>query len=155
MRKRGAIEAQIEVCVPFHDVDLAQVVWHGHYFKYLENARWAAMDQLGFGLETMRVSGYLWPIIDVQLRCVRAARFQDRLYVRASLTEWHSRLTFNYLITDARSGERVARARTTQVAVDTATRALQFVTPSVLSRLIEAHLARDISGELTMVQKGA
>lgn len=143
MRKRGVIEAQVEVCVPFHDVDLAHVVWHGHYLKYLENARWAVMDRIGFGLQAMLASGYLWPIIDVQLRCVRAARFQDRLRVRASLAEWQSRLTFNYLIVDAVTDERIARARTTQVAVEAATRGLQFVTPAVLRERIESHLADD------------
>jgi acyl-CoA thioester hydrolase len=43
MRRQGAVRAEVEVEVPFHDVDLAGVVWHGHYMKYLENARWALM----------------------------------------------------------------------------------------------------------------
>lgn len=140
MRKRGAIEAEIEVVVPFHDIDLAQVVWHGHYLKYLENARWALMEDIDFGLDRMRESGYLWPIIDVQLRCVRYARYNDRLRVRASLAEWQQRLMINYLIVDVANHERVARARTTQVAVlppDT----LQLVTPGLLSQRIEARLA--------------
>ena len=25
--------------MPFHDVDALHVVWHGHYYKYLELAR--------------------------------------------------------------------------------------------------------------------
>ena len=58
MRKQGAISAAVEVTVPFHDVDLAGVVWHGHYMKYLENARWALMDRIGFGLDAMIASGY-------------------------------------------------------------------------------------------------
>ena len=41
MRKQGPIAAAVDVLVPFHDVDVAGVVWHGHYMKYLENARWA------------------------------------------------------------------------------------------------------------------
>ena len=51
MRKQGHISASIETVVAFHDVDLATVVWHGHYLKYFENARWALMDRIGFGLE--------------------------------------------------------------------------------------------------------
>jgi acyl-CoA thioester hydrolase len=141
MRRRGRLEAEIEVVVPFHDVDLAQVVWHGHYLKYLENARWALMDVIGFGLDRMRASGYLWPIIDVQLRCIRAARYNDHLRVRASLAEWQSRLAINYLVTELPSGERIARGRTTQVAIDAEHR-LQLATPALLTDLIDAHLAR-------------
>lgn len=142
MRRRGAIEAEIDVVVAFHDVDLAQVVWHGHYLKYLENARWALMEKIGFGLEEMRKCGYFWPIIDVQLRCIRTARYNDCLRVRASLAEWEHRLLINYLVTDAANGERVARARTTQVAVSGQQQTLQLVTPGVLRERIQLHLAR-------------
>lgn len=153
MRKRGAIEAAIDVEVPFHDVDLAQIVWHGNYLKYLESARWAVMDRLGFGLKAMLSSGYLWPIIDVQMRCIKATRFQDRLNVRASLVEWESRLTFNYLITQVTSGERVARARTTQVAIQAQTHALQLVTPDVLRDCILAYLDNNTPARFRIEQR--
>ena len=32
-------ECSIELEIPFHDVDTLGVVWHGHYYKYLELAR--------------------------------------------------------------------------------------------------------------------
>ncbi len=91
MRKQGVIRPPVEVEVPFHDVDLAGVVWHGHYMKYLENARWAVMNRIGFGLDAMMASGYLWPVVGLQVKYVRAARYGDRLHVRASMVEWESR----------------------------------------------------------------
>jgi acyl-CoA thioester hydrolase len=118
--------------VPFHDVDLAGVVWHGHYAKYLENARWALMDRIGFGLQAMIDSGYLWPVVSLQVKYVRAARFGDPLNVQASLVDWESRLEINYLILDRRDGARVARAQTVQVAVDKETGTLQFASPACL-----------------------
>ena len=87
------------------------MVWHGHYLRYLENARWALMNTIGFGLQDMIDSGYLWPIVDLHVKYVRAARFGDRLRVRASLVEWEQRLAINYLVTDlARRRARGARA---------------------------------------------
>ena len=142
MRERGVVAAEIEVEVPFHDVDLAQVVWHGHYLKYLENARWALMDQLGFGLAAMLDSGFGWPVVDLQVKYLRMSRYADRLRVRAGLVDWESRLTIVYLLTDAVSGERVARAQTRQVAVDIATGLLQFTSPPAFVACIEAALAR-------------
>ena len=88
MRKTGALSVEIEVDVPFHDVDLARVVWHGHYMKYLENARWALMDRIGYGLQAMLDATEGWPIVDLQVKYVRASRYRDRLKVRASLIEW-------------------------------------------------------------------
>lgn len=141
MRKLGLCSQTIEVVVPFHDIDVMAVVWHGHYLKYLENARWALMDRLGYGYETMVGSGYVWPIIETHVRHVRAARFGDRLGVTASLVEWQNRLAINYLITDTKTRKRVARARTVQVAIERVTGELQFVSPASFVRKIEASLA--------------
>lgn len=138
MRRQGVIEATVEALVAFHDVDVAGVVWHGHYLKYLENARWALMARLDFGLDAMIASGYVWPIVDVHVKYVRAARFNDRLNVQASLVEWENRLTVNYLVTNAATTERVARARTVQVAVEASTGVLQFATPAVLLERVAA-----------------
>jgi acyl-CoA thioester hydrolase len=138
MRKQGVIEATLESRVAFHDVDVAGVAWHGHYLKYLENARWALMDRLDFGLDAMLASGYAWPIVEAHVKYVRVARFGDRLAVQASLVEWQSRLTVHYLVTNAATAERVARAKTVQVAVEARTGVLQFVSPAILLERVAA-----------------
>lgn len=140
MRKQGVIGAEVEVEVPFHDVDLAGVVWHGHYMKYLENARWAVMNRIGFGLDAMVSSGFLWPIVGLQVKYVRAARYGDRLRVKGSLVEWETRLVLNYLILDAKDDTRVGRAQTVQVAVERETGTLQLVTPACLAERVTAAL---------------
>ena len=141
MRRRGPICETTEIDVAFHDVDLMNVVWHGHYLKYLETARWRLMDRLDYGYAVMRESGYLWPIIESHVRHVRGAAFGDRLEVHASLVEWHCRLAINYLVTNAKNRERVARARTVQVAVLRATGELQFAPPQDFIRCVESRLA--------------
>jgi acyl-CoA thioester hydrolase len=140
MRKAGVLPVEIGVEVPFHDVDLARIAWHGHYLKYLENARWALMERLGYGLDTMLEAAEGWPIVDLQVKYVRASRFGDRLRVRASLVEWEYRLVINYLITDERTGERVARAQTAQVAVDMPSGAMRFGLPSRFIECVEQAL---------------
>lgn len=132
MRKSGVLPTEIELQVPFHDVDLVQVVWHGHYVKYFEIARWALMEKIGFGLEAMLASGFGWPVVELQVKYLKYSSFGDRLRVRASLVDWENRLTVNYLVTNAGTGDRVARAKTVQVAVDMSTGELQFVSPAPL-----------------------
>ena len=39
-------ETSVELEVPLHDVDVLGIVWHGHYYKYLEAAR-TALLQIG------------------------------------------------------------------------------------------------------------
>jgi acyl-CoA thioester hydrolase len=87
----------------------------------------------------MLASGFAWPIVEMHVKYVQVARMGDRLNVRASLVEWQSRVSMNYLITRAGDDERLARARSVQVAVDAKTHALQFTTPqSLLDRVQQA-----------------
>ena len=148
MRKHSAISAQFSCEVAFSDVDLAQVVWHGHYLRYLENARWELMRLIGFDLPDMMNSGYLWPVVDLHVKYIRAARFGDRLRVRASLVEWEQRLAVNYLVTDAADGARVARAQTVQVAVRPPENELLFVMPACLTDRVANYLRRQHADEV-------
>ena len=142
MRAQGVISAEIEFDVAFHDVDMVGVVWHGHYLRYLENARWALMNRLDYGLERMIASGYAWPIVDLQARYVKPARFGDRLRARATLVEWEHRLAVNYLLTGASDGTRILRARTVQVAVDVRSGELQFACPADFVECVHAAMAK-------------
>jgi acyl-CoA thioester hydrolase len=124
--------AEVEIQVQFFDLDPMEVVWHGHYVKYLEVARCALLDTIDYNYTQMKASGYAWPVIDMHLRYIDSAIFGQRLKLRAEIVEWENRLKIDYLIRDAASGRRLLRASTTQVAVDMATREMCFVSPSVL-----------------------
>ena len=123
---------EIEVVPPFFDIDSMDIVWHGHYVKYLELARCALLDRFDYGYSRMRESGYAWPVIELRLKYVRAATFDQPLIVRATIVEWQNRLKIDYAIRDAKSGAKVNTATSIQVAVDMATREMQYVSPPVL-----------------------
>ncbi len=143
MRKRGALGAEVEIRVPFYDVDAMDVVWHGHYVKYLEEARCALLDSLGYGYDAMRASGYVWPVIDLQLRYAHDAQFGQRLVVRAELVEWEHRLKINYLVREAASGQRLTRASSVQVAVCMQSREMQLTSPAALVDAVQRKLDLD------------
>lgn len=123
---------EIEVVPPFFDIDSMDIVWHGHYVKYLELARCALLDRFDYGYSRMRESGYAWPVIELRLKYVRAATFNQPLIVRATIVEWQNRLKIDYAIRDAKSGAKVNTATSIQVAVDMAAREMQYVSPPVL-----------------------
>ncbi|MCE9667098.1 acyl-CoA thioesterase [Myxococcus stipitatus] len=123
---------EIELTPAFHDLDPMEVVWHGHYVKYLELARCALLARFDYDYPQMRASGYAWPVVDLRLKYVQPAVYAQRLRVRAEITEWENRLRIDYLIRDAVTGRKVNQAHTIQVAVSLATRELQFVSPPVL-----------------------
>ena len=123
---------EIEVVPAFFDIDSMDIVWHGHYVKYLELARCALLDRFDYGYARMRESGFAWPVIDLRLKYVRPAALGQALVVRAQVVEWENRLKIAYAIRDARTGARVNSASSIQVAVDLATREMRYVSPPVL-----------------------
>jgi len=125
-------EAVIEIEVPFHDLDPAGFVWHGHYAKYLELARCQLLKRLDYNYDAMTRSGFLWPVVDLQLRFLRPLRFGDRVKVHAALVEWEYRLRIEYLILSAASGARLTKASTVQVAVSASTGEMCLRSPDIL-----------------------
>ena len=130
-------QAEVELEVPFHDVDIMGVAWHGHYVKYFEAGRGALLRALDYDYPQMRDSGYLWPVVECQLKYLRPARYGQKLRVSARLLEYENRLKIGYEITDAASCERLTRGYTIQVAVAAASEELQFVSPTALLERVE------------------
>jgi acyl-CoA thioester hydrolase len=124
--------AETETQVQFFDLDPMEVVWHGHYVKYLEIIRGVLLDTIDYNYPQMKASGYVWPIVDMHVRYAASATFGQRLKLRAEIVEWENRLKIGYLITDAASGRRLTRASTTQVAVEIVSGEMCFVSPPVL-----------------------
>ncbi|MEJ7807305.1 MAG: thioesterase family protein [Telluria sp.] len=134
--RRGAPEsrwwAQVDIDVQFYDLDPMDVVWHGNYVKYLEVARCALLERIGYNYTQMRQSGYSWPVIEMKLRYIGPAVFGQKLRLRAELVEHEHRLKIAYLISDAATGKCLNRASTTQVAVNIATGDMCLVSPTIL-----------------------
>lgn len=123
---------EIEVVPAFYDIDAMEIVWHGHYVKYLERARCALLARFDYDYPRMRESGFGWPIVDMRLKYVRSARLGQPLAVRAEIVEWENRLRIDYRINDKATGEKLNQAYTIQVAVDIATGEMQYLCPPVL-----------------------
>lgn len=123
--------ASVEIDVPFHDVDMMEVAWHGHYVRYFEIARCKLFDQLDYNYRQMRDSGYAWPVIDLHVRYVQPLHFQQKVTVTAWIAEWENRLRVQYLITDS-EGKRLTKGHTDQVAINMKTNELMLATPSIL-----------------------
>lgn len=124
--------AEVTLRVPFYDLDPVGIVWHGNYAKYFELARCALFDSFDYSYDAMRASGFIWPVIDLHVRYIKSIVFEQEIRVAATLREWEYRLLIDYLITDVRSGRRLTKGRTAQVAVDERTREMCLMSPPVL-----------------------
>jgi len=128
---RAHLTATIDIQVPFHDVDLMGIVWHGHYVRYFEIARCELFDRLDYNYYQMKESGFAWPVIDVRIRYPGSPVFGEKIKVTAKVVEWEHRLKVDYEIHNAK-GKRITRGYTVQVAVDMKTQEMCMESPAIL-----------------------
>ena len=86
------ISTEVTRRTQFHDLDPMNIVWHGNYLRYFEEARAALLDEIGFGYRAMEASGFAWPIVDLAIKYVRPLRLAQEFTVRATLTEYENRI---------------------------------------------------------------
>jgi len=132
----GYLTASSLVRVPFHDLDPTGVVWHGRYFKYLESARCALLEHLGYSYDAMLESGFLWPVVESQIKYVHPLTLNQQVKAIACLREWEFKLMVDYRLENDK-GQVCTRARTVQVPVDAATTELRLGCPPVFVQKVE------------------
>ncbi len=125
----------VELEIPFHDVDVLEVAWHGHYPKYLELARTALVRSRRLDNPEMRSLGFRFFVAEYFLRHVAPLRYGDRVRVMAWPVEIQNRLRIAYQIQNLTLGKIAAQGWTVLVTTDAAGE-LCLETPSpILDRL--------------------
>ena len=137
----ASLRAEIQIEIPFHDVDVMGIVWHGHYLKYFEIARTALMRKVGMDLDAMALTGCAWPVVTCEIKYVKPLRYGQIIRVEAEFLEYEDRLKIAYTIRDPETGERLSRATTVQLAVDAKTGELGSGTPGPMVAAIAKALA--------------
>ena len=134
---RTELKAEVQIQVPFHDVDAMHYVWHGHYYKYFEVVRTKLFQSIDYDVLQMKASGYSWPIIETFCKYVQPMLYNQLIQVSAKIQEYENRLKIIYRISDAKTDEKLATGHTTQVAVDMKNNEMCFVSPKILLIKVE------------------
>jgi acyl-CoA thioester hydrolase len=136
-RAPGGATASVEIEVPFHDVDSLGIVWHGHYYKYLELARTALLRACQLDARDLRKLGFGMVMIESRCRHVAPLRYADVARVSAWFRDVRHRIRIAYEIVRAADGVRVARAETMLASV-TRDGELLLETPAPVLRRLQA-----------------
>lgn len=129
-----------ELEVPLHDVDLLQVVWHGHYAKYLEMGSTALLRSRQLDVNDCLQMGWRLLVVDWRCRYIFPLRYGDRFRVEAWFSEVANRIVVGYELTNLTHKRRCARAQTTLVTIDPDGK-LFYETPDALVRRIRGAVA--------------
>lgn len=130
------VVTELKIKVPFYDLDPMNIVWHGNYVKYLEEARCDFFSKLGYDYMQMYADGVMYPIAKMDFKFIKSAKFGDDLTVRCTLKELEPAIIIKYDIVGC-DGKIILTAHTMQMAVSTKTGETLFVTPEALKNAVE------------------
>lgn len=109
----------IEFRVRYGETDQMGVVYHAEYLVWCEMGRTEFIRARGLSYAEMERRGTMLAVAEAHVRYHAPARYDDLIRVETSLTRIGSRaITFEYVIRAAESGQRLATAGTTLVALD-------------------------------------
>ncbi len=123
--------------VPFYDIDPLQIVWHGNYFNYFEDARQALLAHLGVDLtDYLKRNQYSFPIAKTSTKHFHPLRYADVFLCKATLVEARTRIVTDFEIRLKESGKRCTVGRTEQVAIKLPEMELRIFIPDEIRKAL-------------------
>lgn len=143
MNKSASLSFTKPLDVRFSEVDAMQIVWHGSYALYFEDAREAFGAHYGLSYHTIADAGYYAPLVDLEFHYRRPIVYGDRPLITITYVPTEAaKLIFDYVITDETDGEVIATGRSVQVFLDS-NRNLMWTAPEFYKKWKAATLVQE------------
>ena len=111
------IQAQAEVVVRYAETDMMGVVYHGSYLPWFEVGRTHLLRQHGVVYRQLETEGFFLPVLEVNVRYLRPARYDDTITIVTTLREKPVlRIRLDYEV--RRGDELLATGQTTHAFID-------------------------------------
>ena len=128
------------ITVRFNEIDAYRVAWHGHYVAWMEIGRNALAGQFGLDAFQLAAAGYLGPVVALELKFLRPARFNDELTIQTTLRRTDT-ATLEFITTIVgHDGKKLASGTTTHALTDL-DGVLQFQLPPLITERVNRLLA--------------
>jgi acyl-CoA thioester hydrolase len=109
-----------EITVRFAETDAGGIAHHSAYLIWFEVARVAYMTEYAGGYQALRDQGIESPLVEMNVRYLAPARFDDKLRVYARFSDLRgARFRCHYRV--ERGGERLAEGTSLHALVDAST----------------------------------
>jgi len=124
------------VRVRYADTDQMGMAYHGNYVTWFEVGRTEMLRAQGMSYREVEEAGFRMPVLEVQCRYLKPARYDDELAVETALAELgRASLRFEYRVVRVADGELLACGMTRHCFLDPAGRPVRF--PAFFTELLE------------------
>ena len=122
--------------VRYAETDQMGIVYYGNYAQYFEIGRVESIRQLGYSYKEMEEDGIMLPVVEMHIKYLRPAVYDDLLKIRTTLRELpvdHS-ITFHSEVLNEK-GKLLTTGVVTLYFLDTKTRQKRAIPAKMKERL--------------------
>lgn len=124
--------------VRFYETDGMRVVYHGNYLNWFEEARVEYMRKGGVCLNDLLEEGIVFPIVEVHVKYMKSAHYDDIILVKTYLREVdRAKLVFEYEVVREDTGEILTTGKTVGTYTKMETGKIARMPAERLSKLME------------------
>ena len=113
------LTASKEIEIRFSEVDSMNIVWHGSYVLYFEDAREAFGKKYGIGYLDIYNNGYYAPLVDLRFNYKKQMTYGQKARIEITFRNTEAaKILFDYEIYDSEKGNLIATGQSVQVFLD-------------------------------------
>jgi len=113
------LSAKRQFEIRFSEVDSMNIVWHGSYPLYFEDAREEFGKQYGLGYMTIFSNGFYAPLVELTFKYKKPLVYEMKPSIIITYVPTESaKIVFDYEIIDESDGAVLATGRSVQVFMD-------------------------------------
>ena len=130
-------ESTTQIRVRYAETDQMNVVYYGNYAQYFEVGRVESIRQLGYTYKDMEASGVIMPVVEMHVRYLRPATYDDLLTVKTTLRELpdnHRSEFFQDVYNE--EGKLLAAGRVVLYYLEAGTRQKTIIPPALKEKLL-------------------
>ena len=113
------LKATVPLNIRFSEVDSMNIVWHGSYVMYFEDAREAFGKKYGIAYLDIFGQGYYAPLVDLSFKYKSPITYDMKPEITITYKPVDAaKIVFDYEITNPENGEVLATGHSVQVFMD-------------------------------------
>ncbi len=119
MEKERSLSSEVDIRPRFSEVDSMDVVWHGNYALYFEDAREQFGREYNFSYLDIYGNGYYAPLVELHFNYKKAIFYKDSAKIKISFRNTNSsKIIFDYIIYSPTDNSIYATGYSVQVFLD-------------------------------------
>lgn len=90
----------------YYETDQMGIIHHSNYIRWMEEARIALMDEIGFSYRKMEEIGIISPVLSVKCEYKNMVHFDDTVLIEVDIKQYNGiKLTVTYRMTNETTGQ--------------------------------------------------